>query len=159
MRWRIPTRMKRSTTTWCYRSTTRRRLGLLTRHRKEGDERLARKELRSKFEPTIGFSEVKLNTAFNACFLSDGEDLDASINLLITIKRRLETIGTKLRERPYESYFGYTSKSLQDNCWFSFKGLDYWLPNYWWIERIDAYQIWNIESIKQQWLCFVYKAI
>ncbi len=46
----------------------------------EGDARLAWKELKSKFEPTTGFSEVILKRDFNACFLSNREDPDAWIN-------------------------------------------------------------------------------
>ncbi len=44
--------------------------------RPEDDPKLVWKELKSKFEPTTGFSEVELKRDFNACFLSDGEDPD-----------------------------------------------------------------------------------
>ena len=64
-----------------------------------GDARLAWSELKRKFEPKTGFSEVKLKREFNSSQLAEGEDPDAYVNGLLHKKRQLEVMGTKLSER------------------------------------------------------------
>ena len=48
-----------------------------------GDARLAWSELKRKFKPMTGFSEVKLKREFNSSSLGEGEDPDAYVNGLL----------------------------------------------------------------------------
>jgi len=63
------------------------------------DARLAWSELKKKFEPKTGYSEVKLKREFNTSQLGNGKDPDAWINSLLHKRRQLELMGTKLSKR------------------------------------------------------------
>ncbi len=65
----------------------------------KGDARYAWTEQKRTLEPKTGCSEVNLKRDFNSCCLEGGEDPDAWMKRLTVIKRRLETMGTKLTER------------------------------------------------------------
>jgi len=66
---------------------------------KNGDARIAWSKLKKKYEPTTGFSEVKLKREFNSSSLASGEDPNAWINQLTNMKRQLEKMGTAISKR------------------------------------------------------------
>ena len=80
-----------------------------------GDARVAWNELKKKYEPKTGYSEVKLKRDFNSCALNEGEDPDAWINNLLHKRRQLETMGTKLSERDVMIHILGTLPKAYDN--------------------------------------------
>ena len=64
-----------------------------------GDARMAWSELKKKYEPKTGYSEVKTKRDFNESRLEKNEDPDAWINNLLHMRRQLETMGTILSDR------------------------------------------------------------
>jgi hypothetical protein len=65
---------------------------------KEGDARVAWKNLKKKFEPNTGAAKVQLKMEFQQMTLEEGEDPDEWINKLQLVRRRLKVFGTEITE-------------------------------------------------------------
>lgn len=90
----------------------------------DGDARMAWNELKKKYEPKTGFSEVRTKREFNSSNLDQGQDPDEWVHNLILLQRRLQTMGTTITERDvmiqilgnltedYENVIDYSEREL-----------------------------------------------